>query len=96
MTPAGNIGTDNMKAWFSGIGSLYTRSQVKAKTYVPKQGDSLSINGGGHSCLFLEWVDPTDTISDSTQFRTLDGNWGQTVTIVTRTVAEFDRVGRVQ
>lgn len=51
---------------------------------------------GGHSCLFLEWVDPTDTITTSTRFRTLDGNWGERVTIVTRTVAEIDRVGKAQ
>jgi len=96
MTPYGNIGTDNMKAWFEDRGRLYTRSQVTSKTYVPRQGDYLSINGGGHSCLFLEWVDSTDTITTSTRFRTLDGNWGQTVTIVTRTVAEIDRVGNAQ
>ncbi len=96
MTPYGNIGTDNMKAWFEARGRLYTRSQVINRTYVPRQGDYLSINGGGHSCLFLEWVDPTDTITTSTRFRTLDGNWGETVTIVTRTVAEIDRVGKAQ
>jgi len=97
MTPYGNIGTDNMKAWFSARGRLYTRSQVKAKTYVPKQGDYLSINGGGHSCLFLEWVDdPSDPITDATRFKTLDGNSGQTVKVVTRTVGVIDRVGKAQ
>lgn len=95
-TPYGNIGTVDMKAWFADRHRLYTRSQVKAKTYVPQQGDYLSINNGNHSCLFLDWVDPTDTITDSTRFRTLDGNWGQTVQIVTRTVSCIDRVGKAQ
>jgi len=95
-TPAGNIGTDNMKAWFAARGRLYTRAQVRNKTYVPKQGDYLSINNGGHSCLFLDWLDPTGTITDGTRFRTLDGNWSQTVRIVERTVAEIDRVGKAQ
>jgi len=96
MTPAGNIDTDDMKTWFSDRDRLFTRAQVKSKTYVPKQGDYLSINDGGHSCLFLEWVDPTSTITDSTRFRTLDGNSGQRVRIVTRTVAQIDAVGKAQ
>ena len=74
MTPYGNIGTDDMKAWFAARGRLYTRTQVKNRTYVPKPGDYLSLFGGDHSVLFLEWVDPTDTIIDSTRFKTLEGN----------------------
>lgn len=96
MTPYGNIGTVDMKAWFSARGRLYTRSQVRNKTYVPKPGDYLSINNGDHSCLFLRWVDSTDTITNSTQFLSLDGNWGQTVQVVTRTVSVIDRVGKAQ
>ena len=96
MTPAGNIASGDLKAWFSAQDRLYTRAQVKSKTYVPKQGDYLSINDGGHSCLFLEWVDPTDTITDNTRFRTLDGNAGSTVKICNRTVGVIDAVGKAQ
>jgi hypothetical protein len=96
MTPYGNIGTDEMKAWFSARGRLYTRTQVKNKTYVPKQGDYISINSGGHSVLFLDWVDPTTTITDSTRFRALEGNSSDTVRVVTRSVSCIDRVGKAQ
>lgn len=96
MTPAGSIGTENMKNWFGRLGRLYTRDQVKNKTYVPKPGDYLSINNGDHSCIFLKWLDSTGTISDSTRFRTLDGNWGQRVTVVDRDVSQIDRVGCAQ
>ncbi len=96
MTPAGNIGTDDMKDWFSARGRLYTRTQVRNKTYVPKPGDYLSINSGGHSCLFLEWVDSTDTITNGTRFKTIDGNSSDTVRVVTRTVGAIDRVGKAQ
>lgn len=96
MTPYGSIGTDNRKDWVETRGRLYTRSQVVNKTYVPRQGDYLSVNSGGHSCLFLEWVDPTETTTNDTCFRTLDGNWGDRATIVTRTVSQIDRVGMAQ
>ena len=53
------------------------------------------MNGGGHSFLFLEWSAPRHHRLQH-PLRTLDGNWGETVTIVTRTVAEIDRVGKAQ
>ncbi len=96
MTPYGNIGTEDIKNWFSARGRLYTRSQVRNRTYIPRPGDYLSLFGGNHSALFLRWVDSTSTISDSTRFKTLEGNKDETVKVVTRRVSDIDRVGKDQ
>jgi len=95
-TPAGNIGTDDMKAWFSSRGRLYTRSQVTSESYVMRAGDYLSLWGGDHSALFVEWIDSTTNITNATRFRTIEGNTGQRVAVRTRTVADIDRVGKAQ
>ena len=56
----------------------------------------MSINGGGQSVIFFEWVDSTATITDSTRFGSIEGNSSQTVHVVTRTVSQIDRVGKAQ
>lgn len=95
-TPEGNIGTDDMKDWFSARGRLYTRSQVRNKSYNVRPGDYLSLWGGDHSAIFVEWIDSTSTITDNTRFRTIEGNTGQHVDVRIRTVADIDRVGSAQ
>ncbi len=95
-TPQGNIGTDDMKDWFSARGRLYTPAQVRSKSYDLRTGDYLSLWGGDHSALFVEWIGDTTTITNATQFRTIEGNTGQHVDIRTRIVGDIDRVGSAQ
>jgi len=95
-TPEGNIGTVDMKDWFDDRGRLHTRSEVLSETYVMKEGDYLSLWDGGHSALFVKWIDDTTNITSSTRFKTIEGNTGQHVDVRTRTVADIDAVGKAQ
>jgi len=95
-TPQGNIGTDDMEGWFSARGRLYTRSQVTSESYVMKPGDYLALWGGDHSAIFVEWIDDTTNITNSTRFRTIEGNTGQRVAVQTRDVGDIHRVGSAQ
>jgi hypothetical protein len=95
-TPRGNIGTDDMEAWFSDRGRLYTRSQVTSETYVMRAGDYLSLWNGDHSAIFVSWIDDTTNITTATRFRTIEGNTGQHVDMRTRSVADIYRVGSAQ
>lgn len=95
-TPTGSIGTTDMKNWFSARGRLYTRTQVRNKSYNLRTGDYLSLWSGSHSALFVEWIDSTTTITNATRFRTIEGNTGDHVDVRTRTVGDIDRVGSAQ
>lgn len=74
-TPTGSIGTSAMLSYFDGINRKYTADQIEAGVYKLQAGDYLSINSGGHSILFVEWVDKFVTM------KTISGNVGNTVRI---------------
>ncbi len=96
MTPTGSIGTDDMKDWFQDRGRKYSRTQIKNKTYAPAPGDYLSLFDGGHSAIFMQWIDSTTTITDATRFYTIEGNTGSTVNRQIRTVGNIDALGAAQ
>ncbi len=95
-SPTGSIGTTAMKDYFDDNNRLYTKSDVKNKTYVMTEGDYLSLFGGGHSAIFVEWIDSTDTITNDTRFRTLEGNTSGRVQRASRKVGNIDAVGRTE
>ena len=96
-TPTGSFGTSDMRDFFDDLGRLYTQSQILNGTYVPQTGDYFSLWDGGHSVILAYWVDDiSGGITTGTQFKTIEGNCGQAVRTVTRTVADIDHVGKAQ
>lgn len=69
---------------------------MRNKSYIVRPGDYLSLWGGDHSVLFVEWIDSTTTITDNTRIRTIEGNTGQHVDMRVRDVGDIDRVGSAQ
>ncbi|MBN1981346.1 MAG: CHAP domain-containing protein [Chitinivibrionales bacterium] len=97
-TPTGSIGTSDLMQFFSDLGRLYTKSAVKNKTYIPKAGDYVCVNDSGHSVIFSHWVGGSvpATITDTTEYRTIEGNSGNAVRTQTREVGDITRVGSAQ
>lgn len=97
-TPTGSIGTSNLMVFFNDLGRLYTKTAVKNRTYIPQAGDYVCVNDSGHSVIFSHWVGGSvpATITDNTEYRTIEGNSGNAVRTQTRKVGDITRVGKAQ
>jgi len=96
-TPTGSIGTSSMRNFFDNLGRLYTQSHILSGTYNPKMGDYLSLRDGGHSAIFVKWIDdPNKGINKNSSLQTIEGNTGKAVRIRIREVGDIDHVGKAQ
>lgn len=98
-TPKGNISTTDMKKFFKKHDRLFTRAEVDATKYTVRPGDYMSINSGGHSVLFREWVGGAPVpgkIDPDQQFYTIEGNVGNMVRLQTRDWKDVEAVGNAQ
>jgi hypothetical protein len=98
-TPKGNISTKDMKKFFKKHDRLFTRADVDANKYTVRPGDYMSINSGGHSVLFREWIGGAPapgTIDPAKQFHTIEGNVGNMVRLQTRDWQDVEAVGNAQ
>jgi len=96
-TPKGSISTKHMKNYFDNLNRLYTQSDLYNGKYTPAAGDYLSLNDGGHSAIFFDWVGGKPSkITSSSKFRTVEGNYGSAVRIGTRYASSIDHVGKAQ
>ncbi len=103
-TPTGNIGSDDMIDFFDDKGRLYSRNDVRNKTYVPKAGDYVAMDWDGdgegdHSLIFSHWKGGSvpSTITNNTEFRTIEGNVsGGAVRTRDRRVGDILNVGKAQ
>ncbi len=93
-TPQGSIGSRHMREFFLEYDRLFTIDQVYSGEYTPAMGDYLSMWMGGHSGLFLSFVDPDAPIEPSSRIITIEG--GGVVSVYERTLADIDHVGRAQ
>jgi len=88
--PTGNVYTGSMKNYYISKSRNHNISEVYNKTYTMGAGDYMSINSGGHSVIFAEWVGTPTTFTSATQFRTIEGNSASTVRVVTRSLSQVD------
>ena len=93
-TPQGSIGTRHMREFFLEYDRLFTIDQVYSGEYTPAMGDYLSMWNGGHSGLFLAFIDPDAPIDPTSRIITIEG--GGVVSVCERTLADIDHVGRAQ
>jgi hypothetical protein len=98
-TPRGSITTGDMKKFFSKRDRLYLPADVESTKYTIRPGDYMSINDGGHSVLFREWVGGAPapgTISPNKQFYTIEGNVANMVRLQVRKWKHVDAIGNAQ
>jgi len=93
-TPAGAIASHNMRAFFDERDRLYDISQIYAGEYVCGMGDYVSMHNGGHSGLFLSYIDSSSGPLPSTRVYTIEG--GGAIRVYIRTLNEFDHIGSAQ
>lgn len=97
--PVGNIGSQALEDYFSGLGRKYTHDQLIAGDYQLVAGDYIRFewaNGGQHSGIFIEYIDDPSSPSDSTTIRTIEGNSTSTVRVRTREFKDILSVGNCQ
>lgn len=98
-TPKGDISTKDMKKFFSKHDRLFTRADVDANKYTVHPGDYVSIDSGGHSVLFREWVGGAPSpgkIDPNKQFYTIEGNVENMVRLQIREWDDVEAVGNSQ
>lgn len=98
-TPRGSIGTATLKEFFADRGRLFMPGDVDSGKYRPQPGDYVSLNGGGHSALFREWVGAlpaSGKIPPAKRFLTIEGNVGNAVRLESRSWSDVDAVGNAQ
>jgi hypothetical protein len=95
-TPTGSIGSSTMENYFKNRGRRYTLGQILNKDYVLNCGDYLRVNNGTHSCLFIRYIDSSSNPTGSTRIRTVEGNYGRTVKVVTRRLSSVNAVGNTR
>ncbi len=98
-TPGGNIGSQPMEDYFSGIGRMYTHDQLLDGDYRLVAGDYIRFewaSGGHHSGIFIEYVDDPNSPTDDTTVRTIEGNASSTVKVTTRKFQDVLSVGNCQ
>jgi hypothetical protein len=98
-TPKGDISTKDMKKFFNKHDRLFTPADVDGNKYTVRAGDYMSINSGGHSVLFREWVGGAPglgKIDPDKQFHTIEGNVGNMVRLQVRKWKDVDAVGNAQ
>lgn len=98
-TPEGNIGSSAMESYFSGIGRKFAQEEVLDGDYRLVAGDYVRFewsSGGQHSAIFVEYIDDPSTPSESTEFRTIEGNASSTVKLATRKMRDVLSVGNCQ
>lgn len=104
--PSGNIGSDDLVAFFTAKARNVPGADVRNGTYVLTQGDYLQVAGGEHSELFYSYVDgengaeiaPPSSSSGTTWIRCIGGNEGasvpRAVRMNDRQLNTVDNVGR--
>lgn len=98
-TPKGDISTKDMKKFFNKHHRLFTRADVDANKYTVRPGDYMSINNGGHSVLFREWIGGAPApgkIDLDKQFYTIEGNVANMVRLQIREWKDVEAVGNAQ
>jgi hypothetical protein len=98
-TPKGNIDTNDMKHFFAMHNRLFLPGDVDAGRFTVRPGDYMSINKGGHSVLFREWISgspPPGPISPGKGFLTIEGNVQNMVRLQSRSWKEVDAIGNAQ
>lgn len=98
-TPSGNIGSQAMEDYFAGIGRKFTQDEVLDGDYTLVAGDYVRFewsSGGQHSGIFIEYLDDPSSPSESTEFRTIEGNASSTVKLATRKLRDVLSVGNCQ
>lgn len=98
-TPGGNIGSQAMEDYFSGLGRMFTHDQLLDEDYRLVAGDYIRFewaNGGQHSGIFIEYIDDPLCPDDGTTIRTIEGNASSTVRVATRTFQNILSVGNCQ
>ncbi len=98
-TPRGSITTGDMKRFFSKHHRLFTPADVEANKYTIRPGDYMSINNGGHSVLFREWIDGPPVpgkIDPSKLFYTIEGNVANMARLQARAWKDVDAIGNAQ
>lgn len=85
----GEIGSGTMESYFSGLGRMYTQTQILNGDYVLTEGDYLRFqwsDGGRHSALFMRYRDDPHSPTTGTRIVTIEGNTGSTVAVRNRTL----------
>lgn len=95
-TPTGSIGSQSMENYFNGLGRKYTGAQVLDKKYVLTPGDYLRMFDGGHSGLFVRYIDRSATPTAETRIKTIEGNTGKAVRVRTRKLKDLTSVGNTR
>jgi hypothetical protein len=98
-TPTGNIGSQAMEDYFSGIGRKISRDQIMKGEYKLVAGDYVRLEwsgGGQHSVIFMEYLSDSSKPTDSTSIRTIEGNSGSTVRVSSQTFKNLLSVGNCQ
>jgi hypothetical protein len=93
-TPAGSIGSDDLRGYFEARSRLYAAEDIYSQRYMLRMGDYLSFWNGSHSGIFLAYIDDPAQPGAATRVWTIEG--GGTVSIFQRTLADFDHAGCAQ
>lgn len=99
-TPKGNINVRHMERYFEKNERKVAQAELLAGQYVLKEGDYLRLEfyegHGGHSGMFIRYLDSPDNPTENTRLLTIEGNHGGKVDVARRTFRDIVSAGNTR